>query len=127
MGTKKAYALGLASGLLLAAGGAALANNADVPPLAMDQLRAVVEIWRRIQAEYVDPVDDNRMARGCISGMAGLDPQSAYLDEAEFRDMSRPSDSMAGVGLEMTIRDNQALIIAAIDNGPAARAGVRSG
>src|SRR5437879_4398265 len=66
--------------------------------------------------------------RGAMRGLAdGLDPDSAYLTPEEVKQVEGGAAlPPAGVGLELT-RQYYLRVIAARDNSPAARAGLRTG
>ena len=45
-----------------------------------------VEVLQAVQANYVDPVEPDKLVTGAMRGVAhGLDPWSRYLDPEEFR------------------------------------------
>lgn len=120
------YIGGLISGVILAVCIPAMAEKqTDRQPIPLVNLQALTEIWNKIKAEYVDVVDDERMMRGCIAGMAALDAQSNYMDEAEFKLMH--TSPLAGIGIELTIRNGHPVVVSPIDNGPALKAGIQPG
>ncbi|HEY7579019.1 MAG TPA: peptidase S41, partial [Acetobacteraceae bacterium] len=46
------------------------------------------DVFERVRAEYVDPVDDKELIENSINGMlTGLDPHSSYMNAKAFRDM----------------------------------------
>jgi carboxyl-terminal processing protease len=77
----------------------------------------------------VNPVDDHQLLQAAIRGMvASLDPYSAYLDGDEYDEVKISSSGRySGVGLELSIEDEQVVVIAPFDGSPAALAGIRSG
>lgn len=107
--------------------GNARARPADQGPYAVvEQLARVLTI---VENEYVDPVERDRLLTGAIKGMvAELDPHSAYLppeENALFQ--SETEGKFAGIGVEVELRDEQVIVVAPIEGGPAERAGLRSG
>jgi carboxyl-terminal processing protease len=57
-----------------------------------------------------------------------LDPYSAYLDGDEYDDVKiSASGEYSGVGIEISIEDDQVVVIAPFDGSPAAKAGIHSG
>ena len=45
------------------------------------QFGKLAAIYQLVKANYVDPVDDDKLLKGAINGMLGsLDPHSSYLD-----------------------------------------------
>jgi carboxyl-terminal processing protease len=120
-------AIGLSFGLahgVLAEKPAAL--GADLPWQDAHMLAAVLE---RVKHDYVDPVDDHQLLQAAIRGMvASLDPYSAYLDGDEYDEVKISSSGRySGVGIELSIEDDQVVVIAPFDGSPAAQAGIRSG
>jgi carboxyl-terminal processing protease len=60
--------------------------------------------------------------------VASLDPYSAYLDGDEYDEVKISSSGRySGVGIELSIEDEQVVVIAPFDGSPAAQAGIRSG
>jgi carboxyl-terminal processing protease len=81
-----------------------------------------------ITNNYVEEVDVDKVMHGAMHGLAdGLDPDSSYLPPEEVSQMSSSAPVPAGdVGLELT-RQYYLRVIAARDNSPAAKAGLRTG
>jgi carboxyl-terminal processing protease len=115
--------LGLAHGVL-ADKPAAL--GADIPWQDAHMLAAVLE---RVKRDYVNPVDDHQLLQAAIRGMvASLDPYSAYLDGDDYDEVKISSSGRYfGVGIDLSIEDEQVVVIAPFDGSPAALAGIRSG
>ena len=91
-------------------------------------LRIFEDVITLIMNNYVEEVDTNKVMHGAMHGLAdGLDPDSAYLDvnQAKGYEKNEPSGT-AGIGLELTRRYYLA-VIAARDDSPAAKAGLRPG
>src|ERR1700722_8791971 len=65
-------------------------------------VRTLVDIHRRVDDNYVDPVDDDKLQQGAIDGMLDqLDPFSVYIPEAKQEDFDRMLEgSFKGVGIE---------------------------
>ncbi len=95
-------------------------------PLNAAELQQYRELSKRIKNEYVDPVDDERLFNACLSGMSHLDPHSDYLDADALKAITTGS-GIAGIGLELQIKNNRATVISAIEDTPASQAGIRRG
>jgi carboxyl-terminal processing protease len=115
--------LGLARGVL-----------ADKPPAASATIpwqdaRTLAEVLERVERDYVNPRDDHELLQAAIRGMvASLDPYSAYLDGEEYNEIKiSSSGEYSGVGLEVSMEDDQVVVIAPFDGSPAAQAGIHSG
>src|SRR5215831_2354894 len=91
-------------------------------------LKIFDDVVTMISSQYVEEVNIDKVMRGAMHGLAdGLDPDSAYLTPEEVRQVESGAPlSPAGVGLELT-RQYYLRIIAARDNSPAAKAGLRTG
>jgi carboxyl-terminal processing protease len=98
-------------------------------PLPLEQLRTFADIFGRIKANYVEPVEDKVLLENAIRGMvSGLDPHSNYLDAEDYKDLQvGTKGEFGGLGIEVGMEDGFVKVIAPIDDTPAQRAGVRSG
>jgi carboxyl-terminal processing protease len=91
-------------------------------------LRVFEDVVSLISSNYVEEADMSRVMRGAMRGLAeGLDPDSAYLSAEDVKAVESGAKELPGeTGIELT-RNYWLRVIAARDNSPAARAGVRSG
>ena len=124
-------AVGIAIGLSLGLAHGVLADRpaalgTDLPWQDARMLAAVLE---RVKHDYVNPVDDHQLLQAAIRGMvSSLDPYSAYLDGDEYDEVKISSSGRySGVGIELSIEDEQVVVIAPFEGSPAALAGIRSG
>ncbi|MBY0335290.1 MAG: S41 family peptidase [Acetobacteraceae bacterium] len=87
------------------------------------------DVFSRVRAEYVEPVQDRDLVENALNGMlSGLDPHSAYLSPRNFRDMQvQTRGEFGGLGIEVTQEGGYIRVISPIDETPAARAGIRPG
>ena len=115
--------IGLARGVLADKPAAA---DANVP---WADARMLAEILARVERDYVNPVDDHQLLQAAIRGMvASLDPYSAYLDGDEYDEIKISSTGeYSGVGIEVSIVDDQVVVVSPFEGSPAALAGIRSG
>ena len=114
----------------------AAAADADADPakavdrVSLEEIRRFVSVFRAVKQAYVDPIDDETLMRAAIRGLLiDLDPHSAYLDHDESQTLNeQASGAYDGLGLEVLQQpDRSLLVIAPIDDTPAARAGIQSG
>ncbi|MBI3545033.1 MAG: S41 family peptidase [Gammaproteobacteria bacterium] len=100
-----------------------------VAPLPLDELRTFTEVFSRIKADYVEPVEDKKLLEDAVQGMlAGLDPHSAYLDAESFKDMRVETEGQfGGLGIEVTMENGFIKVVSPIEDTPAARAGLKTG
>jgi carboxyl-terminal processing protease len=87
------------------------------------------DVFERVRAEYVEPVNDRDAIENAIQGMlSSLDPHSSYLNQRSFRDMqTQTRGEFGGLGIEVTQEGGYIKVISPIDETPAARAGIRPG
>jgi carboxyl-terminal processing protease len=85
------------------------------------------DVFERVKADYVVPVNDQSLIENAINGMlAGLDPHSAYMNAQQYRDMQAQTDGeFGGLGLEVTQDGGFIKVISPIDGTPASRAGIK--
>ena len=87
------------------------------------------DVFERVRAEYVEPVNDRDAIENAIQGMlSGLDPHSSYMNPRMYRDMQvQTRGEFGGLGIEVTQENGYIKVISPIDDTPAARAGVKPG
>lgn len=91
-------------------------------------LKVFGDVVDLVTSNYVEDINLDKVMKGAMHGLAdGLDPDSAYLTPEQVRQVESGAPmSPAGVGLELT-RQYYLRVIAARDNSPAAKAGIRTG
>ncbi len=102
----------------------------DGERVSLDEIRRFVAVFRAVKQAYVEPVDDARLMQAAIRGLlSDLDPHSAYLESADAQALNEvTSGAYDGLGVEVVQQpDRTLLVIAPIDDTPAARAGIRPG
>lgn len=114
-----------------------LASNAWAgPPPAVDhadntyrQLEIFARVLSHVQNNYVDEVDEQALIRGAIRGMLDtLDPHTQYIPPDVFKEVKiDTSGEFGGLGIELTRKNEQLVVVAPIDDTPAQRAGLKSG
>jgi carboxyl-terminal processing protease len=92
------------------------------------QLKIFGDVVDLITSNYVEEADLETVMRGAMKGLAdGLDPDSAYLTPDQVKQVEEGAPLPAGdVGIELT-RQYYLRVIAARDESPAAKAGIRTG
>src|SRR5215510_10248735 len=91
-------------------------------------LKIFDDVVSMISNYYVEEADIDKVMRGAMHGLAdALDPDSAYLTADQVKQVESGAPlPPAGVGLDLT-RQYYLRVIAARDNSPAAKAGLRTG
>ncbi|HEX8256266.1 MAG TPA: S41 family peptidase [Allosphingosinicella sp.] len=108
---------------------AAATSFAAVDVDTYEEVGQFMSVFHRVRSEYVEQVDDKTLLRGAIDGMlASLDPHSSYLDEKGFKSlMTTTEGNYGGLGLNVTLEDGAVKVIAATEDTPAFRAGLKAG
>ncbi|MCW5624854.1 MAG: S41 family peptidase [Burkholderiales bacterium] len=120
--------IGALLGILVSLNFSAVAQK-ETGPLPVEDLRAFTEVFGRIKADYVEPVEDKKLISEAINGMlSGLDPHSAYLDAEAFKDLQVGTQGeFGGLGIEVGMEDGFVKVVSPIEDTPAYRAGIKSG
>jgi carboxyl-terminal processing protease len=94
-----------------------------------DASATITEIMKRVERDYVVPVDRTKLVDKALNGMlSGLDPHSGYLDPVEYERLKSDMEGrFAGLGMQITEQNGLPQVLAPIDDTPAARAGIEPG
>jgi len=109
------------------------AGKADSKPesqVPLEEIRRYVTVYNTVKQAYVEPVDDRKLMQSAIRGLLlDLDPHSAYLVRSDAQSLEEDSSgAYDGIGVDVQVQpDGTILVIAPIDDTPAARAGVKPG
>ena len=123
----------LANALLLSVAVAAMPASVSafsaVEANAQDKFAPLFAVYQRVKADYVEPVEDDKLVEGAIAGLLGsLDPHSAYLDAKDFDQLMTQTDGeYGGLGLQVSQEQDAVKVIAPFAGTPADRAGVKPG
>jgi carboxyl-terminal processing protease len=122
---------GLVLGLGLGLVQGVRADKPDAPgkELPWADARMLAEVLERVKREYVTPVDDHQLLQAAIHGMvSSLDPYSTLLEGEEYDELKiNSSGEYSGVGIELSMEDDQVVVVSPFDGSPAAAAGIRAG
>ena len=107
------------------------AARADKQKDAYEALKPFMEVYAIIQESYVDedktvPKD---LAEFAIKGMIEhIDPFSQYMDPQAYKDMNDDTKAQfGGLGIEISVKDGQLIVVSPIEDTPAFNAGIKSG
>jgi carboxyl-terminal processing protease len=97
--------------------------------LPWQDARMLAEVLDRVEHDYVNPVDDHQLLQAAIRGMvSSLDPYSAYLDGDEYDEIKISSSGQySGVGIEVSMEDEQVVVVSPFEGSAAAAAGIKTG
>jgi carboxyl-terminal processing protease len=106
--------------------GAQAAKDPAGPYTKLDVFSHVLSL---IENNYVEPIDESKLIYGAIDGMVRtLDPHSNFMDPRAYSAFKEETDGeYGGVGLELGSRADQLVVVAPLQDSPAARAGVLPG
>jgi len=88
------------------------------------------QVYQIIRTEYVEKIDNKNIFYGAIKGMISAlnDPFSRFLDEESFSELKEETTGkFVGVGVEISVREGEIVIISPIEGSPAMKAGLRAG
>ncbi len=88
------------------------------------------QVYQIISSEYVDGANNKDLFYGAIQGMIKSlnDPFSRFLDEDSYSELNEmTTGKFVGVGVEISIRDGEVVVITPIEDSPAMRAGIKAG
>ncbi len=93
------------------------------------QLEIFSNVLSIIEDNYVEEVPPSKIIKGAIKGLLqSLDPHSRYLSPEEFADLQEDtSGQFAGIGIEVTVKDDKLTIITPLADTPAAKAHLKAG
>ncbi|MBN2040574.1 MAG: S41 family peptidase [Spirochaetes bacterium] len=87
-------------------------------------------VYQTVKLNFVDVPDNKEIFYGAIKGMiASLnDPYSRFLDEEAFITLKEETTGkFVGIGIEITIKDGEIVVISPIEDTPAMKEGILSG
>jgi carboxyl-terminal processing protease len=106
------------------------AKESEEIKIPIEEIRRYVNVYNAVKQAYVEPIDDRKLMQSAIRGLLlDLDPHSAYLPKRAAEAFEENSDgAYDGIGVEVQQQpDGSILVIAPIDDTPAAKAGVKAG
>ncbi len=104
-------------------------RTASASKVPLKEISRYVAVYNAIKEAYVDTVDDRHLMQSAIQGLLlDLDPHSAYLDREQSENFDEAATgAYDGIGVELLQQGEVLKVIAPIDDGPAARAGILAG
>ncbi|NLZ62285.1 MAG: S41 family peptidase [Lentisphaerae bacterium] len=97
----------------------------------LENIDMMMEVLQLIRKNYVDAdqVKANELLQGAIAGMVmSLDPYSNFLPPSEMKQLMEETEGeFGGVGISVSFKDEQLVVVATIDGTPAHKAGILAG
>ena len=127
--------IALMAGLLLGAFSGVFAQETQQPKSKEDNGYLQISIFAKaLELIRQDYVDENKtsyhdLIAAAMKGMlSSLDPHSQFMDPNDFRDMQDDTRSrFNGLGIEVSMKNGLPTVVTAMEDTPAARAGILSG
>ena len=127
--------IALMAGLLLGAFSGVFAQETQKPKSEEDNGYLQISIFAKaLELIRQDYVDENKtsyhdLIAAAMKGMlSSLDPHSQFMDPNDFRDMQDDTRSrFNGLGIEVSMKNGLPTVVTAMEDTPAARAGILSG
>ena len=128
----RGIALGFVAGVVASLSLMGTAQDASRTPsvggVPLPDVNRIADGLDLIRRHGLRELSASEITDGCVAGMArAADPESEYYDEARFAELRQSGPLRAGLGLELRTIDDLPVVVAPIDGGPAARAGVQPG
>lgn len=125
------YIISLICVAVISGGGVYIANNSGVTLASEeeDELQKVHTLYRTLQEDYYQKVDEDTLIEGALKGMTEAlnDPYTTYLGKEEAEQLSNSlADSFEGIGATLTLVDNLPEVAQApVKDSPAEKAGLK--
>jgi carboxyl-terminal processing protease len=96
---------------------------------AYNKLKVFSEVLSLIESNYVEPVENDSMIEGAISGMVkSLDPHTSYMPPVSYKEMQvETTGKFGGLGIEISVRDGVLTVVSPIEDTPAFKVGIEPG
>ena len=106
-----------------------VAQAARDPAGPYQKLDVFSHVLSLIENNYVEQIDETKLLYGAIEGMVRtLDPHSTFMDPRSYAALKEETEGeYGGIGLEVATRGDDVVVVAPIDDTPAARAGFAPG
>ncbi len=105
---------------------ASAARRGNQPYRALD---VFADILAHVENSYVEEVNERELVYGAIDGMIGrLDPHSVFLRPDLYKSIrDETTGEFDGLGIEVTMQDDQLTVVSPVADSPGERAGIRPG
>ncbi len=107
-----------------------MANGNEEAYYKIDRgLHYLREVFETVSRNYVDEVDPEILSKAAIQGMLkDFDPYTVFFKDPGSQQMRMITrGKYGGVGMEISVQDDNVTVIAPMEGSPAKRAGIRAG
>jgi carboxyl-terminal processing protease len=87
-------------------------------------------VYQMVRTDYVEETSPKVLFYGAIRGMLQSldDPYTRFLDETEYADFREEvTGKFIGIGVEVTVKDGEIVVVSPIEDSPAKKAGIKAG
>jgi len=104
-------------------------TKSDIYRQIAQSQRLINDVYKNIVTYYVDEINIEEFTRATVEGMvSAMDPYTVYLEAGEQEGLDLlTTGKYGGVGMQISRRDDQLMVIAPIEDSPAERSGILSG
>lgn len=108
---------------------AASAATSENDGVAYRQVEMITDVLSLIRSSYVEPTDLTELTYGAVRGMLQtLDPHSSFLTPELYTEMQEETQGeFGGLGIEVTVKEHQLIVVTPLEDSPAYRAGIQAG
>jgi carboxyl-terminal processing protease len=94
-----------------------------------EQLKLFTEVLSYMEANHVDEINPKDVMYSAIHGlMKRGDPEGSFISPEVYKEMQNETvGRFAGAGLELTIRDENLVVVTPLEDSPAFRVGIQPG
>lgn len=109
--------------------GAASAATSSNAAAAYRNVEMITDVLSLIRSSYVEPTDFTELTYGAVRGMLQtLDPHSSFLTPEMYAEMQQETQGeFGGLGIEVTVKEHQLIVVTPLEDSPAYRAGIEAG
>ncbi len=96
---------------------------------SLAHLNVLAQVISLVKKYYVKPVSLTQLIQGSIKGVVqSLDPHSEWLSKSMYQKLSSHTQSeFGGIGINIAIRNKKLIVVAPLEDSPAAKAGILAG
>jgi len=125
----QSWCAAFAAGLVLLGPVARADERQPASTATYEQLEQFARVLSYVENNYVERVDGRKLMQGAIKGMLEtLDPHTVFMPPEVFKEMKiDTSGEFGGLGIEVVRKGDRVTVVAAIEDTPASRAGIKAG
>ena len=94
-----------------------------------DAMKRFSNAYDQVRRTYVRDMGNDELMDGAIKGMLqSLDPHSTFLNKNDYKEMKETTQGeFFGIGIEISMENNQLIVVSPIEDTPAYKAGLKAG